>query len=148
GGAHGIGGMDLFYGYRFDASACCNGHRGENGQEDQKYLGEFTDAEPDDDQRQVGQWRQRSIELDDGVENPARQPVDAHEHTYGHGGKQRQYEGAHDSAQAGDGMLQQRRVGNTYGAGFDELVVDGERRRQEYGFDHAQTCHDKPQRNQ
>src|SRR3546814_14523838 len=72
--------MDLLDGHGLHAGTSGNSHRRENGQKDQKGLGEFANAEPDDDQRQIGQRRQWTIEFDNRVEQATHDTIDTHQY--------------------------------------------------------------------
>src|SRR3546814_16132505 len=72
--------MDLLDGHGLHAGTSGNSHRRENGQKDQKGLGEFANAEPDDNQRQIGQRRQWTIEIDNRVEQATNDTINAQKH--------------------------------------------------------------------
>src|SRR5690606_34848141 len=115
--AHGVGGVDLLDRYRPDAGARRDGHGREDRQVDQENLGKFADAEPDDHQRQVGQWGQGPVELDGRIEDAARVAVHAHQDAHRYGGGAGQEERAEYPRQAGGRVLGQRRAGHAVGHG-------------------------------
>ena len=86
--------MDLFDGHRAHAGAGAERQRGEHGQVDEQDLRAFADAHPDHHQGQIGQRRQRPVELHQRVENAPRHPVDAHENAHRHRRQHREEEGA------------------------------------------------------
>ncbi|KAG1248212.1 hypothetical protein G6F65_019742 [Rhizopus arrhizus] len=140
--------MDLLDGHRAHAGPRGDRHGREDGQVDQQDLREFADAEPDDDQRQVGQRRQRAVELDGRVEDAARIAVHAHQDAHGNRRQAGQEECAEDARQAGQGMLGQGGIGNAVRHGRDELVVDGNGGRQEQRPHPACAGHQEPQGDQ
>lgn len=104
---------------------------------DQQDLGEFADAEPDDDERQIGQRRQRAVELDRRIEDAPGVAVHAHQDADRNGGGAGQEEGREHPRQAGHGVLGQGRVGHALGHGRHELAVHRLRRWQEQRLDPA-----------
>ena len=77
------------------------------GQVNQEELAGFADSEPDDGQRQVGERRDRAVELDRRVEDAARQPAHAHGEADRDRGDHRQEEGAEYAVEAPEDVLVQ-----------------------------------------
>src|SRR3546814_19516063 len=99
--------MDLLDGHGLHAGTSGNSHRRENGQKDQKGLGEFANAEPDDDQRQIGQRRQWTIEFDNRVEQATHDTIDTHQYANWNRRDQGKEKAAQYTLQTGFGMLEQ-----------------------------------------
>jgi hypothetical protein len=124
--AHGIGRVDLLDRAGADAGPRADRQRREAGEIDQHDLGEVADAEPDDRERQVGERRDRPVELDRRIEDAPGDAVDAHGDADRHGGDQRQEERAEDPVEACQDMLVQGvlaealALGDDLGPGADE----------------------------
>jgi hypothetical protein len=78
GRAHRIRGVDLLDRHAADAGARRHGERRKARKKDQHDLRRLVDAEPDDDQRQIRERRQRPVELDRRIEDAAGDPRHPH----------------------------------------------------------------------
>src|SRR5437899_2341010 len=115
--------MNLFDRHRAHPRTRGDSHRGKDGKEDQVNLGELADAKPDDDERQICEWRQGPIELDRRIEDapcPAAYPHEDTDWNRGHTGKK---ERAEYARQTGQRVCLEGRTGKTRSDGKDELVI-------------------------
>ncbi|MNR11639.1 hypothetical protein D3C85_1279480 [compost metagenome] len=121
-----------------------DGNRGEDRQVDQQHFRQLTDAAPDHDQRQVGQWRDRAVELDQRIENAAGDAVVADGNAHRDGRKNGKTQGQADSCEAGAQVLPQGgfhvAVGHQQPAPFQHRG----RSWQEQGLDPASGSHTPP----
>ena len=147
-GTHGGGGVQLLLRGAFHAGARSDRQRTKAAQVDQQHLGQLVDAEPDDDQRQVRQRRQRTVKLQHRIANAAHHARHAHGDAKRNGGQAGQAEGRKNAQQTRQQVLPQRLVIGLTGEIFVELLPHGVRRRQEQGLDPAGRGDDGPKAQQ
>ncbi|MNI37110.1 hypothetical protein D3C73_911840 [compost metagenome] len=92
------------------ASGGGDGNRRENRQVDQQDFRQLANAAPDHDQRQVGQWRNRPIELDQRVEDALCNAVGANRDADGYGSQHREAQAQANPAEARAQVLPQRGI--------------------------------------
>ena len=115
--AHAVGGGDQ--------------HRRQDGEKDQQHFGRLADAEPDHDQRQIGQRRQGAVELDHRIEQMSRQRKHADDDAQRDADDDRRQQRQQHALQAGQQVLRQ---GGVHVAAGQQLAEPGQhrlRRRQE-----------------
>jgi hypothetical protein len=111
--------VNLFDGTGFDARARADRQGGETGEIDQEDLAEVADPEPDDRQRQIGQRRNRTVELDRRIEDASGKAVDAHGDADGYGGENGQEKGAEDPVKTPQDVLVQGVLAKALALGDD-----------------------------
>ena len=128
---HGIGGVYLLDGDGAHARAGIDGDGSEAGEENQEQLAGLADPEPDDRQRQIGQRRDRAVELDGRIEDAPRMPAHAHRNADRHRGHGGEGKGAEDAVQAPEDVLMERVVAESVAFRLD-LGLSADRDQQSF----------------
>jgi hypothetical protein len=143
-GAHRPRRLDLFLTDRAYAGARRQRHRREDGEEQQDDLRGFADAEPDHHQRQIGERRQRPVELDRQIEDSARDAGNAHRQADRDGDRNGEDERREDARHAGGEMVIERMPVDVAGERLLERAPDRFRPLQEQRLDPTRMRRDSP----
>ena len=109
-GAEGARGVDHVARHGLEAVVGRDHDRGQNAEEDNKDLCEFADAEPDDDERQIGQRRDRPVEFEQRFDDAAPGLAEVHGEAENDAEDDRADKRRADTPDARQKMLRQRRV--------------------------------------
>ena len=117
--SHRVRRVDLLDRHRAHPGAGVDRDGRETREVDQEELAGLPDPEPDDGQREVGERRDRTVELDRRVEDAAGMAAHAHRDADGHRGDGREEEGEEDAIQAPEDVLVQGVLAEAVAHGLD-----------------------------